>query len=110
RKAASQLGVTLRFQGRGGDEQGVLESVIGDAAPTVRPGYVIVAVDPRYFRPAEVETLLGNPAKAKEKLGWVPEITPDQMVEEMVARDLEESRRHAFLMTHGYDVRVSRED
>jgi GDPmannose 4,6-dehydratase len=110
RKAASRLGVTLRFQGTGVSEQGVVESVTGDAAPAVRPGDVIVAVDPRYFRPAEVETLLGNPTKAKEKLGWVPEITLDQMVEEMVAHDLEDARRHALLKTHGYDVQVSREN
>jgi GDPmannose 4,6-dehydratase len=110
RKAAARLGITLRFQGSGVDEQGVVESVKGDAAPAVRPGDVIVAVDPRYFRPTEVETLLGNPAKAREKLGWVPEITLDQMIEEMVAHDLEEARRHALLKTHGYDVRVSREN
>ncbi len=110
RKAAARLGVTLRFQGTGVEEQGVVESVTGDAAPAVRPGDVIVAVDPRYFRPAEVETLLGDPTKAKEKLGWVPEITLDQMIEEMVAHDLEEARRHALLKTHGYDVRVSREN
>jgi GDPmannose 4,6-dehydratase len=110
RKAAIQLGITLRFQGVGVDEQGVVEAVTGDAAPKVRPGDVIVAVDPRYFRPAEVETLLGDPTKAREKLGWVPEIGLDQMVEEMVARDLEDARRHALLKTHGYDVRVSREN
>ncbi len=110
RKAAARLGVTLRFQGTGVEEQGVVESVTGDAAPAVRPGDVIVAVDPRYFRPAEVETLLGDPTKAKEKLGWVPEITLDQMVEEMVTHDLEDARRHALLKTHGYDVRVSREN
>lgn len=110
RKAAAQLGMTLRFQGVGVDEQGIVESVTGDAAPALRPGDVIVAVDPRYFRPTEVETLLGDPSKAKEKLGWVPEISLDQMVQEMVAHDLEDARRHALLKTHGYDVRVSREN
>ncbi len=110
RKAATRLGVTLRFQGVGVDEQGVVESVTGDGAPAVRPGDVIVAVDPRYFRPAEVETLLGDPAKAREKLGWVPEIALDQMIEEMVAHDLEDAKRHALLKNHGYDVRVSREN
>jgi len=109
-KAAARLGITLRFQGMGVDERGVVESVTGDAAPKVHPGDVIVAVDPRYFRPTEVETLLGNPAKAREKLGWEPEITLDQMIEEMIAHDLEDAKRHALLKTHGYDVRVSREN
>ncbi|WP_103035916.1 GDP-mannose 4,6-dehydratase [Castellaniella caeni] len=110
RKAAAQLGMTLRFQGAGVDEQGVVESVTGDAAPAVRSGDVVVAVDPRYFRPTEVETLLGDPTKAREKLGWVPEISLDQMVQEMVAHDLEDARRHALLKTYGYDVQVSREN
>ncbi|MCD6061488.1 MAG: gmd, partial [Moraxellaceae bacterium] len=81
----------------------------GDKAPALKKGDVVVAVDPRYFRPAEVETLLGDPAKAKEKLGWVPEITLDEMVKEMVAHDLEQAQRHALLKTHGYDIAVSRE-
>jgi GDPmannose 4,6-dehydratase len=68
-----------------------------------------VAVDPRYFRPAEVETLLGDPTKAREKLGWVPEITLAEMVREMVAYDLEQARSHALLNKHGYKVTVSRE-
>jgi GDPmannose 4,6-dehydratase len=71
---------------------------------------VIVAVDKRFFRPAEVETLLGDPAKAKEKLGWVPEITLDEMVREMVTNDLNVARRHALLKQHGYDVPVSLEN
>ena len=64
-------------------------------------------IDPRYFRPTEVETLLGDPTKAKQKLGWVPEITLDQMIEEMVAADLAEAKKHALLKKHGYDVSVS---
>ena len=73
-------------------------------------GDVIVKVDPRYFRPAEVETLLGNPAKAKEKLGWVPEITVEEMCSEMVANDLESAKRHALLKLHGHDVSVALEN
>ncbi len=70
---------------------------------------MIVRVDARYFRPAEVETLLGDPSKAKADLGWVPEITLDEMVEEMVAHDLDLARRHALLKANGYVVEVSKE-
>jgi GDPmannose 4,6-dehydratase len=59
-------------------------------------------IDPRYYRPTEVETLLGDPTKAKEKLGWVPEITLDEMISEMVKHDLEVAKRNAFLRVHGY--------
>ncbi|MGA0846164.1 MAG: GDP-mannose 4,6-dehydratase, partial [Luteolibacter sp.] len=68
-----------------------------------------VRVDPRYFRPAEVETLLGDPSKAMEKLGWKPEITVEEMCAEMVAADLEEAKRHALLKAHGHHVAVSKE-
>jgi len=68
---------------------------------------VIVQVDPRYFRPAEVETLLGDPSKAKEKLGWTPEITVQEMCAEMVAEDLKVAQRHALLKEHGHDIPVA---
>ena len=106
-RSAAQLGVTLRFDGTGVDEVGSVAAITGDKAPALAVGDVVVKIDPRYFRPAEVETLLGDPTKAKEKLGWVPEITLDQMIEEMVAHDLDQARRHALLKTHGYDVAVS---
>ncbi len=108
--AATELGVTLRFEGQGVDERGFVETVQGDMAPALKPGDCVVAVDPRYFRPAEVETLLGDPSKAKHQLGWVPEITVQQMCAEMVAEDLKAARRTAFLKAHGHDVAVSRED
>jgi GDPmannose 4,6-dehydratase len=109
RKSAAELGIALEFKGQGVDEKAVVSGITGDQAPALKKGDVIVAVDPRYFRPAEVETLLGDPAKAKEKLGWVPEITLDEMVREMVAHDLGQARRHALLKTHGYQIAVSRE-
>jgi GDPmannose 4,6-dehydratase len=71
---------------------------------------VIVRVDARYFRPAEVETLLGDPTMAREKLGWVPEITVQQMCAEMVAEDLKAARRHALLKAHGHDVPIATEN
>ncbi len=110
RKSAAELGVTVEFRGEGVDEKAVVAAIAGDKAPALKVGDVIVAVDPRYFRPAEVETLLGDPTKAKDKLGWVPEITLDEMVQEMVAHDLEKARRHALLKAHGHDVAVSREN
>lgn len=90
--AAAQLGIKLRFEGTGVEEKGIVVSVTGHDAPGVKPGDVIIAVDPRYFRPAEVETLLGDPTKAHEKLGWKPEITLREMVSEMVANDLEAAK------------------
>ena len=109
RRAALELGVKLRFEGAGVDERAVVEAIIGDKAPALKVGDVIVQVDPRYFRPAEVETLLGDPAKAKEKLGWVPEITLDGLIREMVAADHDKARQHATLKQAGFSVSVSRE-
>lgn len=108
-KAALELGITLEFVGSGIGEQGVVAAIEGDSAPALRQGDVIVAIDPRYFRPSEVETLLGDPSKAKEKLGWTPEIALDELVREMVASDLLHAKRHALLKRHGYEIPVSRE-
>jgi GDPmannose 4,6-dehydratase len=107
--SAEELGIQLRFEGEGVQEKAVVEEVRGDKAPAVKPGDVIVRVDPRYFRPAEVETLLGDPAKAKRVLGWEPEITAREMCAEMVAEDLKSARKHALLREHGHDVAVTRE-
>lgn len=107
--SAQELGVTLEFTGTGVDEKGIVVKIEGDKAPALNVGDVIVAVDPRYFRPAEVDTLLGDPTKAKEVLGWVPEITVQEMCAEMVAEDLKEAQRFALLKAHGHDVSVSLE-
>lgn len=104
--SAAELGIKLSFEGTGVDEYGVVAAITGDKAPALKVGDVIVRVDPRYFRPAEVETLLGDPTKAKEKLGWVPEITVQEMCAEMVQEDLKAAQRHALLKRHGYDVFV----
>jgi len=109
-RSAAELGIALEFSGQGVEEKAVVAALTGDKAPALKKGDVVVAVDPRYFRPAEVETLLGDPAKAKEKLGWVPEITLDEMIREMVAHDLDQAQRHALLKTHGYQIAVSREN
>ena len=108
--SAAELGITLRYEGQGVEEIAVIECIEGDMAPALKVGDVIVRVDPRYFRPAEVETLLGDPAKAKAKLGWVPEITVQDMCTEMVREDLKIAQRHALLKQHGHDVAVSVEN
>lgn len=106
-KSAAQLGVTLSWKGTGVDEKAYVASIEDDKAPALKVGDLIVQIDPRYFRPAEVETLLGDPSKAKEKLNWIPEITLDQLVEEMVAHDLDQARQHALLKQSGFKVAVS---
>ncbi|APW37488.1 GDP-mannose 4,6-dehydratase [Rhodoferax koreense] len=108
-KAAAELGITLAFEGSGVEEKAVVTAVTGDKAPAVKIGDVLVNVDPRYFRPAEVETLLGDPALAKSDLGWVPQITLDEMIGEMVATDLAHAQRQALLQSHGYKINVSME-
>ena len=108
--SAKELGISLRFEGSGLDEIGIVESIDGDDAPKISVGDVIVKIDPRYFRPAEVETLLGDPSKAKEKLGWTPQITVQEMCSEMVVEDAKAAKRHALLKTHGYDLAVSIEN
>jgi len=105
--SAAHLGVTLRFQGEGVEEVAIVENVEGENAPSVAVGDVIVRIDPRYFRPSEVETLLGDPTRAKERLGWVPEISVQEMCAEMVAADLHTAGRHALLKKHGYELPMS---
>lgn len=108
--SAEKLGITLRFEGQGVNEKGIVEKIEGDIAPALKRGNIIIQVDPRYFRPTEVETLLGDPSKAKNKLGWVPEISVQEMCAEMVAEDLQAAKRYALLKQHGYDVFVTHED
>ena len=108
--SAKKAGIELEFSGSGVDEIATVVNISGDCAPAVTKGDVIVRVDPRYFRPAEVETLLGDPAKAKDKLGWVPEITVEEMCSEMVAHDLNSAKKDALLKEHGFNVSLSREN
>ncbi|GAB3768799.1 GDP-mannose 4,6-dehydratase [Ramlibacter monticola] len=110
RMTAENLGLRIRFEGKGVEEKGIVDAITGNNAPALKVGDVVVSVDPRYFRPAEVETLLGDPSKAKRELGWTPEVTVDQMCAEMVASDLLEAKRHALLRAHGYNVPVSVEN
>jgi GDPmannose 4,6-dehydratase len=107
--SAKELGITLRFEGQGVEEVVTVEKIEGDKAPALQVGQAIVKIDPRYFRPTEVETLLGDPFKAKAKLGWTPEITVQQMCQEMVESDLQEAKRNALLKANGYPFNVSLE-
>lgn len=105
--AARALGVELAWQGEGVHERGIAAAVSGVNAPGIVPGQPIVAVDPQYFRPTEVETLVGDPGKARRRLGWEPRTSFDAMVQEMVACDLETARRHRLLAAHGYNLAIS---
>ena len=98
--SAKELGLTIEFSGSEVNEIGKIVAIEGNLAPALSIGDVVVRIDPRYFRPAEVETLLGDPTKAKEKLGWVPEITAQEMCAEMVREDLKAARRQALLLQH----------
>jgi GDPmannose 4,6-dehydratase len=110
RMSAAELGIELAFTGSGLDEVGTVVSVTSDMAPAVKPGDVVLRIDPRYFRPAEVETLLGDPTKAREKLGWEPQITAQEMCAEMVAEDLRAARRQRLLSEHGFALPPSAGD
>lgn len=109
RMSAKFVGIELEFQGEGINEIGVVTQASSDSAPGVNIGDVIVRVDLRYFRPAEVETLQGDPSKAKDKLGWIPEITIEEMCQEMIASDLLKSKQHALLKANGFNVSISQE-
>lgn len=104
---AAELGIEIEFEGAGVEEIARVVSITGDRAPALTVGDIVLRINPRYFRPAEVETLLGDPAKAKDKLGWVPEITAQEMCAEMVEEDHKAARRNALLKEHGLDVPVS---
>jgi GDPmannose 4,6-dehydratase len=103
--SAKELGITIRFEGKGVNEKGIVATIKGDKVPAIKVGDVVIKIDPRYFRPTEVETLLGDPSKAKNKLGWVPEITAQEICREMVAHDLSEAKQHVLLNANGFDMK-----
>jgi GDPmannose 4,6-dehydratase len=106
-RSAAELGIVIEWTGHGADERGVVASAPADSA--ARPGQVIVALDPRYLRPAEVDTLLGDPTKAREKLGWAPKVSFAELVREMVAADLALARRDALVESAGFRSIANRE-
>ena len=110
--SANELGIKIKWQGKGVDETGSIDKsspILNSEQSILNAGDIIFRIDPRYFRPTEVETLLGDPSKAKEKLGWVPEITVQEMCKEMVNYDLEQAKQHSLLKKHGYAVSISSE-
>jgi GDPmannose 4,6-dehydratase len=102
-KAAAELGITLKFEGEGEREVGVVAAVEGKRAK-VKVGDVIVKVDPRYYRPTEVETLLGDPTKAREKLGWTPRTPFDELVKEMIEADYTSARKDSLVKMAGFQA------
>jgi GDPmannose 4,6-dehydratase len=108
-QAGAQLGIEIAWQGSGVDEVGVVSAVKTSRVTDLAVGDVIIRIDPRYFRPAEVETLLGDPTKAKSLLGWEPEITLDDLIKEMIDHDLAQARQHSLLREHGYSIVMSAE-
>jgi GDPmannose 4,6-dehydratase len=108
--AAERLGITISFEGSGINEKGIVTAIKGDDAPKLNLGDTIIAVDPNYFRPAEVETLLGDASNAKNKLGWTPKITINELIDEMIGCDLVDAKRNALLKAHGYTTNISHEN
>ena len=106
-RAAHEIGIELEWRGKGVKETGRVSAVreCEWGTPKLKPGATIVRVDPRYFRPAEVETLLGDPAKAKRKLGWSPRIKFAELVSEMILADLRAARRDVVVKDHGFETR-----
>ena len=105
--AAEDLGIKLMFEGVGLDEVAIVKSIEGDDAPSLKVGDIVCRIDPKYYRPAEVETLLGDPSKAKRVLGWEPLITAREMCAEMVSADLRAAKRSVLLKSHGHDITLS---
>ena len=106
--AGDKLGINIRFEGTGRDEIGVVESVGQEFIYHVSPGDVIVKVDPGYYRPTEVDDLLGDPTKARQKLGWQPEIPLEKMVSEMIVEDLNNARKNSLLQENGYNIHTAK--
>ena len=110
--SANELGINIKWEGRGEDEIGSINlssPILNTQQTALKAGDIIFRIHPRYFRPTEVETLLGDPGKAKEKLGWVPEITLQEVCKEMVSYDLDQAKRHSLIKKHGFAVTMSNE-
>ena len=108
-KAAARLGLTITWRGSGAEEEGIVAAIEGSKAPALKTGDTIIRIDPIYLRRAEVDALLGDSSLAKKDLGWAPEITLDQLIDEMIDYDLDRARRKALLKQHGYGVVVTRD-
>lgn len=107
--SAEELGVKIKFKGEGINEVGYVDTVYGEKAPNLKPGDEIIKIDPKYFRPTEVENLIGDSSKAKKELNWVPEISAKDLCKEMVQNDLNEAKKMALLIDNGYKNNESQE-
>ena len=107
--ASKNLGMSLEFKGKGQEEVVIASSVNSEITPCISKGDIIARVSPKYFRPAEVETLLGDPSKAKKLLGWSPEITIEEMCTEMIEYDLDQAKQKSLLKNHGFEIQVTRD-
>lgn len=105
--SAAELGIALCFQGDDESEVAIVSSIVGSDAPALNVGDIICRIDPRYYRPAEVETLLGDPSKAKKILGWEPKVTVKEMCSEMVREDLNIAKRNVLLKSNGFEIPIS---
>ena len=101
--SSRELGISLRFEGEGINEIAIVDKISGSDAPALKPGDVIMKIDRKYYRPAEVESLIGDATKAREKLGWKPEISTLEMCKEMIQEDLKIARKNAFLRENGHE-------
>ena len=108
--ACNELSIKIKFEGNGLDEIGIIDNFDHNEYPNLKKGQVILRIDPRYFRPAEVETLLGDPSKAKKILNWSPEITAQEMCKEMVRDDLKNAQKDKILKDHGFNISISKEN
>jgi len=108
-KTAERLNIEIEWSGKDEIEVGTVRSVGGKTADHVKVGDVIVRVDSRYYRPAEVETLLGDSTQAREQLGWIPSVTLEEIIEEMVDYDLDQARRVRILRNRGFDITLDQE-
>ena len=105
--SCNELGIEIEFQRSGKDEIGLVKNISGSDAPNIAKGDIIVRVDPRYYRPAEVESLLGDSSKAKDKLGWYPKISVQEMCAEMIKSDLNKAKQNSLLKKHGHEINIS---
>jgi len=108
-RSAKALGLTLEFNGKGEKEVGIVVRNDGSDTASIKVGDTIVKVDSFYFRPTEVETLLGDPSKAKKLLDWEPEISLDELINEMILSDLDEAKQNVLLKRHGFGVNLEKE-
>lgn len=109
-QSAKHLGLELEFEGRGQKEIGIVKSVNSELCPHIKTGDIIIRIDPRYFRPAEVNTLLGDANKAQKQLGWKPEISLETMCAEMIKSDLNIAKQQALLKAQGYHIKLPNHD